>query len=76
MTVENISWSNLHERMLQTWLESNPHPPDHRSDARPIESPRHAGLDPATFSATVKCSNYLPTHSASLFTDNLSNCKY
>ena len=30
MTVENISWSNLHKRMLSTWQGSNPQLPDHQ----------------------------------------------
>ena len=32
MTVENISQSNLHERMLATWWGSNPQPPDYQLD--------------------------------------------
>ena len=35
---ENISWSNLHERMLPTGRGSNPQPPDHQSDAHPTVS--------------------------------------
>ena len=31
MSVENISWSNLHERMLPTQRGSNLQPPDHQS---------------------------------------------
>ena len=37
MTVENILWSNLHERMLPTRRGLNPQPPDHQSDAHPTE---------------------------------------
>ena len=37
MTVENISWSNLHERMLPTRQGSNPQLPDHQSDVHPTE---------------------------------------
>ena len=42
MTVENISWPNLHERMLPTRWESNPQPPDHQLDVHPTEPPRLA----------------------------------
>ena len=35
MTIENISWSNLHKRMLRTQQGLNPQPPDHQSDAHP-----------------------------------------
>ena len=42
MTVENISWSNLHERMLLTRWGLNPQPPDHQSKAHPTEPPRPA----------------------------------
>ena len=42
MTVENISWSNLHENMLQTQRGSNPQPPDHQSDEHPTEPLRPA----------------------------------
>ena len=38
MIVENISWSNLHERMLQTRRGSNPQPPDYQADMHPTES--------------------------------------
>ena len=34
MTAENISWSNLHKRMLPTWRGSNPLPPDHQTMTR------------------------------------------
>ena len=37
MTVENISWSNLQERMLQTWRGLNLQPPDHQCDTFPTE---------------------------------------
>ena len=42
MAVENISWSNLHERILLTWRGSNPQPPDHQLDAHPTKPPRQA----------------------------------
>ena len=42
MTAENISWSNLHERMLPTQLGLNPQSPDHQSDAHPTEPQRPA----------------------------------
>ena len=42
MTVENISWSNLHERMLLTRWGSTPQPPDHQSDGYLSEPPRLA----------------------------------
>ena len=42
MTVDNISWSNLHERMLPTRQGSNLQPPDHQSDVQPTEPPRPA----------------------------------
>ena len=44
MTVENISWSNLHKRMLSTRRGSNPKPPDHQWDAHPTEPPKPAWL--------------------------------
>ena len=40
MTAENISWSDLHERMLPTRRGSNPQTLDHQSDAHPTEPPR------------------------------------
>ena len=40
MTSENISWSNLHERILLKRRESNLQPPDHQSDVHPTEPPR------------------------------------
>ena len=42
MTVENSSWSNLHERMLPTWRGSNPQPPDRQSDEHPVKPLRSA----------------------------------
>ena len=39
MTLENISWSNLQERMLPTRRGLNPQPSDHESDAHPTEPP-------------------------------------
>ena len=42
MTVEYISWSNLHKRMLWTRPGSNPQPPDHQSDVHPTEPLRSA----------------------------------
>ena len=43
MTIENISRSNLHEKMLSTRRGSNPQPPEHQSDAHPTQPPRQAG---------------------------------
>ena len=43
ITIENISWSKLHERILPTRCGSNPQPPDHQSDVHPTEPPRPAG---------------------------------
>ena len=40
ITAENISWSNLHERMLPARRGSDPQPPDHQWDAHPTEPPR------------------------------------
>ena len=42
MNVENISWSNLHERMLPTRQGWNPQPPDHQSNVHPTEPPKPA----------------------------------
>ena len=42
MTVENISWSNLHERILPTRQGSNPQSPDHQSETHPTRPPRPA----------------------------------
>ena len=42
MTVKNISWSNLHKRMLSTRRVLNPQPPDHQSEVHPIGLPRKA----------------------------------
>ena len=45
MTLENISLSNLQERMLRTQRGSTLQPPDHQSDAHPTDPPRPAGQD-------------------------------
>ena len=42
MTVENISRSNLHKRMLPTRQGLNPQPPDQQSDEHPTEPLRPA----------------------------------
>ena len=39
MTLENISWSNFHEKILPTRRRSNLQPPDHQSDAHPTGPP-------------------------------------
>ena len=44
MTIENISRSNLHERMLPTRWGSNPQPPDHQSNEHSPEPPRPAEI--------------------------------
>ena len=36
ITEENISWSNLYERMLSTWWVLNPQPPDHKWEAHEL----------------------------------------
>ena len=42
MTIENISWPNLHERMLPTRWGLNPQPPDHQLDEHSMEPQRPA----------------------------------
>ena len=42
MTIENISWSNLHEKLLPDPAVSNPQPSFHQSDANLTELPRPA----------------------------------
>ena len=42
MTAENISWSNLHERMLPTQWGLNLQPSDHQLDVHLLEPPRPA----------------------------------
>ena len=44
MTVENILWSNLHERMLPTQRGSNPQTPNNESDTHPTEPLRPAAI--------------------------------
>ena len=44
MTLENNSWSILHERILPTWRGSKTQPPDHQSDTHPTEPQRPAFL--------------------------------
>ena len=43
-TVENISWSNSHERMLPTRWGSNQQPPAQQSEVHPTEPPRSAKI--------------------------------
>ena len=45
MTIENISWSNLHERMLPTPRVSNPQPHDQESETHPTELPWPASVN-------------------------------
>ena len=42
MTLENISWSNLHKRMLQTCQGLHLQSPDHQLDAHPTKPPKPA----------------------------------
>ena len=42
MNIENISWSNLHARILLTQRGLNPQPPNYQSEAHPTEPPRRA----------------------------------
>ena len=53
MTVENISWSNLHEQMMPTQQGSYPKPPDHLSDVHPTEPPGSADLELCIFYIAV-----------------------
>ena len=42
MTLENISWSYLHERMLTTWRGLSPATSDNQSDEHPTKPSRSA----------------------------------
>ena len=73
MTVENISWSNLHERMLQTPLGGgggwwNMQPPDHQPDAHPAEPPRPASDQWLVLADPLKMACFLAVHRAPCLT--------
>ena len=53
MTTENISWSNLHERILPTQRGLNPLPPDHQSDVHLTEPLRLAEVKADFTSASL-----------------------
>ena len=73
MTVENISWSILHERMLTTPQGSNPQPPDHQSDPT---KPQPAKIAFTTRAVTKHDHNpTAPIVTAPLLLNNMYNMK-